>query len=42
MDNPKFDSSGTHVYTLTSHISLTCIYIVGVNPAQLLDGDHDT
>ena len=38
----KVDSAGTHVYTHPSHLSPTCIHIVGSASAHLLDSDHDT
>ena len=42
MHPPKVDITGTYIYTLTFHLSPTCIHIVGVNQAYVLNDDHDT
>ena len=41
MPPPKFDSSGTHFYATTYHLSPTCIHIVGGAPYHILDIDDD-
>ena len=41
MSPPKVDSSGTHIYTPSSHLSLTCIHMVGSDSDNLIDFDHD-
>ena len=38
----KVYSAGTHVYNPPSHLSPTCIHIIGGNPAHLIDGDYYT
>ena len=35
MHPPKVDVTGTYIYTLTFHLSPTCIHIVGVNQAYV-------
>ena len=40
MPPPKVDSAETHVYNTPSHLSPTCIHIVGGDLTHILNSEH--